>query len=183
MKKKIKYFLLGAGSVVAGFFAYALLSDRPSASSTDTSENTQVPPVDAGAPRHSNQEYVDRRREFIRERATAARAAAAASDLTRAASDTPLAESKMPNDAIPHEENPAAERAEGQSSPEQEQPDPTESDKQQTSSESKPAEGAAPATEIPAETEMAPDKQSNQDNEQDIEQGERTEAHNDDHTE
>lgn len=69
--KKITYFLMGAGAVVAGFFAYALLSDSPRPSK----EAPQDPPADPTPPRYSSQDYVAHRREFFQKRA-AERAAA-----------------------------------------------------------------------------------------------------------
>ena len=48
--KKITYFLMGAGAVVAGFFAYALLSDSPRPSKEAT-QTPQDPPADPTPPR------------------------------------------------------------------------------------------------------------------------------------
>ena len=72
--KKITYFLMGAGAVVAGFFAYALLSDSPRPSK-ETPQSPQDPPADPTPPRYSSQDYVAHRREFFQKRA-AERAAA-----------------------------------------------------------------------------------------------------------
>ena len=72
--KKITYFLMGAGAVVAGFFAYALLSDSPRPSKEAT-QIPQDPPIDPTPPRYSSQDYVAHRREFFQKRA-AERAAA-----------------------------------------------------------------------------------------------------------
>ena len=72
--KKITYFLMGAGAVVAGFFAYALLSDSPRPSK-ETPQSPQDPPADPTPPRYSGQDYVAHRREFFQKRA-AERAAA-----------------------------------------------------------------------------------------------------------
>ena len=72
--KKITYFLMGAGAVVAGFFAYALLSDSPRPSK-ETTQVPQDPPADPTPPRYSSQDYVAHRREFFQKRA-AERAAA-----------------------------------------------------------------------------------------------------------
>lgn len=72
--KKFTYFLMGAGTVVAGFFAYALLSDSPRPSK-ETPQSPQDPPADPTPPRYSSQDYVAHRREFFQKRA-AERAAA-----------------------------------------------------------------------------------------------------------
>lgn len=72
--KKFTYFLMGAGAVVAGFFAYALLSDSPRPSK-ETPQSPQDPPADPMPPRYSSQDYVVHRREFFQKRA-AERAAA-----------------------------------------------------------------------------------------------------------
>ena len=69
--KKITYFLMGAGAVVAGFFAYALLSDSPRPSK-ETTQTPQDPPIDPMPPRYSSQDYVAHRREFFQKRAVAA---------------------------------------------------------------------------------------------------------------
>lgn len=68
MKKKMKYFLLGAGTVVAGFLAYAFLSDSQM-SCKETSQAPQDPPADPPSPRCSSQDYVAHRREFMQKRA------------------------------------------------------------------------------------------------------------------
>ena len=72
--KKFTYFLMGAGAVVAGFFAYVLLSDSPRPSK-ETTQVPQDPPIDPMPPRYSSQDYVAHRREFFQKRA-AERAAA-----------------------------------------------------------------------------------------------------------
>lgn len=72
--KKITYFLMGAGAVVAGFFAYALLSDSPRPGK-ETTQTPHDPPIDPTPPRYSSQDYVAHRREFLQKRA-AERAAA-----------------------------------------------------------------------------------------------------------
>lgn len=76
MKRNLKYFLLGAGAVVAGFFAYALFKDQtedaiPVQPSTDT-----TPPRNS-AENHLSPESIERRRELYRRRA-AERAASSA---------------------------------------------------------------------------------------------------------
>lgn len=72
--KKITYFLMGAGAVVAGFFAYALLSDSPRPSKEAT-QTPQDPPADPTPPRYSSQDYVAHRREFLQKRAAQREAA------------------------------------------------------------------------------------------------------------
>ena len=78
--KKITYFLMGAGAVVAGFFAYALLSDSPRPSK-ETTQSPQDPQADPTPPRYSSQDYVAHRREFFQKRA-AERAAAGSTEET-----------------------------------------------------------------------------------------------------
>ena len=72
--KKVTYFLIGAVAGVAGFFAYALLSDSPMPSKEAT-QTPQDPPANPTPPRYSSQDYVAHRREFFQKRA-AERAAA-----------------------------------------------------------------------------------------------------------
>lgn len=76
--KKITYFLMGAGAVVAGFFAYALLSDNPRPSK-ETTQVPQDPPTGPVPPRYTSQDYVAHRREFMQKRA-AERAAAGSTE-------------------------------------------------------------------------------------------------------
>ena len=85
--KKIMYFLMGAGTVVAGFLAYAFLSDSPGPSKEITQE-PQDPPIDPVPPRCSSQDYVARRREFMQRRASEQTAAVTepAPDISQAAS-------------------------------------------------------------------------------------------------
>ena len=66
--KKVTYFLIGAVAGVAGFFAYALLSDSPRPSKEAT-QTPQDPPADPTPPRYSSQDYVAHRREFFQKRA------------------------------------------------------------------------------------------------------------------
>ena len=72
--KKFTYFLMGAGTVVAGFFAYALLSDSPRPSK-ETTQVPQDPPADPTPPRYSSQDYIAHRREFMQKRAAQREAA------------------------------------------------------------------------------------------------------------
>ena len=79
--KKITYFLMGAGAVVAGFFAYALLSDSPRPSKEAT-QTPQDPPADPTPPRYSSQDYVAHRREFFQKRAAERAAAGSTEELS-----------------------------------------------------------------------------------------------------
>ena len=79
--KKITYFLMGAGAVVAGFFAYALLSDSPRPSK-ETPQSPQDPPADPTPPRYSSQDYVAHRREFFQKRAAERAAAGSTEELS-----------------------------------------------------------------------------------------------------
>lgn len=66
--KKIMYFMMGAGTVVAGFLAYALLRDSPE-SCREAPQAPQDTPAAPAPPRCSSQDYVVRRREFMQRRA------------------------------------------------------------------------------------------------------------------
>lgn len=79
MKRKMKYFLMGAGAVVAGFFAYALLKDEP-ISTVDAYQEDKDIPANMAATQQPKQEYINHKREVLRERAAARTAAAAAAD-------------------------------------------------------------------------------------------------------
>lgn len=65
MKKNFKYFLMGAGAVVAGFFAYALFKDQPKEDIVAEPAADTTSPIPSAAHR-SSQEYVDHRREVLR---------------------------------------------------------------------------------------------------------------------
>ena len=72
MKKKFKYFLLGAGTVVAGFFAYAWLKDQPKTRPVDDiigESSADTIPQGASAEQNVSQEYIEHRRELYRKRA------------------------------------------------------------------------------------------------------------------
>lgn len=67
MNKSWKYFLVGAGAVVAGFFAYALLKDRPEDDIlAEPAADTTPPQSSAG--HHFDPEYIEHRREVTRRR-------------------------------------------------------------------------------------------------------------------
>ena len=85
--KKMMYFLMGAGTVVAGFLAYALLSDSP-LPSEETTQAPQDSPIDPVPLRCSSQDYVARRREFMQRRASEQTAVVTepAPDISQAAS-------------------------------------------------------------------------------------------------
>lgn len=68
MKKNWKYFLMGAGAVVAGFFAYAWLKDRQEDDTIAEPAEDTTPPEPSDA-HHFDQAYIDHRREIFRERA------------------------------------------------------------------------------------------------------------------
>lgn len=68
MKKNFKYFLMGAGAVVAGFFAYALFKDQPKEDIV-AEPATNTTPSGSSAVHRSSQEYVDHRREAFRAQA------------------------------------------------------------------------------------------------------------------
>lgn len=68
MKKNLKYFLMGAGTVVAGFFAYALFKDQPK-DDIAAEPATNTTPSGSSAAHRPSQEYVDHRREAFRARA------------------------------------------------------------------------------------------------------------------
>lgn len=79
MKKNLKYFLVGAGAVVAGFFAYELLKDRPEDDIiAEPAEDTV--PQRASSEQHISQEYIERRRELYRKRAAERAVAATTSE-------------------------------------------------------------------------------------------------------
>lgn len=72
MKKKFKYFLMGAGTVVAGFFAYAWLKDQPKTRPADDiigEPSVDTIPPGASTEQNISQEYIEHRRELYRKRA------------------------------------------------------------------------------------------------------------------
>lgn len=79
MKKNLKFFLVGAGAVVAGFFAYALLKDRSEDDIIAKSAEDITPPR-TSSERHISQEYIERRRELYRKRAAERAVAATTSE-------------------------------------------------------------------------------------------------------
>lgn len=113
MKKNLKFFLMGASAVIAGFFAYALLKDRPEDAEDDiiTEPAADTTSPKASGEHHISQEFIEHRREFYWKRAA-----------ERAASPT-ISEDSQPSFAVPLEDstptNPVKE-ADGQGVPMQE---------------------------------------------------------------
>lgn len=66
MKKNWKYFLMGAGAVVAGFFAYALLKDRPE-DDIIAEPASDWSPITPSSEHHNSTDYVARRREILKQ--------------------------------------------------------------------------------------------------------------------
>lgn len=90
MKKSWKYFLVGAGAVVAGFFAYALFKDRPE-DDTLAEPATDTTPPRTSSESHISPEFIERRRELYRRRAAerTASSASAQEDLPQANQESP----------------------------------------------------------------------------------------------
>lgn len=71
MKKSIKYFLMGAGTVITGLAVYAFLHEPTSNCEQEPVKKSDVTDTDNAARRTVtlNKEYVERRRELARKRA------------------------------------------------------------------------------------------------------------------
>ena len=141
MKKKFKYFLMGAGTVVAGFFAYAWLKDQPKTRpADDISGEPSADTIPPGASAEQNiSQYIEHRRELYRKRAAqraASPAVAEDSPAPPAAShedppqeaqrapvektDVPDGSAQAPNENIepdPNDEMPADCHEDGSSTP------------------------------------------------------------------
>ena len=111
MKKKFKYFLLGAGTVVAGFFAYAWLKDQPKTRPVDDiigEPSADTIPQGASAEQNVSQEYIEHRRELYRKRAAQRAASPAVAEDSSAspvvACETPAARPEIAQRimALPH---------------------------------------------------------------------------------
>lgn len=138
MKKNLKYFLVGTGAVVAGFFAYALLKDRREDDViAEPAEDTTS--QRASSEQHISQEYIERRRELYRKRA-AERAVAAT-----------ISEDSQVSSAISREDSTQATQETPADFPEDGDSAPTGASSEGTSSDG--TGKSADAREVPPESE------------------------------
>lgn len=90
MKKSMKYFLMGAGTVIAGLAVYAFLHEPTNNCETEPVKKSDATDADHAA-RHTvtlSKEYMERRRELARKRASERAAEKAATTVAA----TPTAE-------------------------------------------------------------------------------------------
>ena len=138
MKKNLKYFLVGTGAGVAGFFAYALLKDRREDDViAEPAEDTTS--QRASSEQHISQEYIERRRELYRKRA-AERAVAAT-----------ISEDSQVSSAISREDSTQATQETPADFPEDGDSAPTGASSEGTSSDG--TGKSADAREVPPESE------------------------------